>query len=166
MLITVPYVATIHAGDSGAEVQFSFDTDKPIPWLMDVLLVWCHDCYPNEADHNLEAHAGLLEGIKGRLRKSADTHRANRIAAGAKMLTLESVAAVLLRERTWIQEQINAGRFPEAMYSGNKRVWLEEEVRHAAARIVCEDTAKASERNHENRHRPLNRHERRKAAKG
>lgn len=165
MLVRKPLTATIHSDPATNEVQteFSFDTGKPLPWSADVLIVWCRDCFPDGDD--LGRYPDFVASVMKRLQPALDVYRLDRIADGAATCDQDGVTEITKRERTWVLEKIKEGRFPAPLYSGNKKVWLRDEVQLANARIIAGDTQQVRERRADNTHRPLNRHERRKAAK-
>jgi predicted DNA-binding transcriptional regulator AlpA len=163
-LIIEPKTVTLHATDDPDELTFTYhweDIGEPLPWGMDVNVLVC-DCVPNPTSPDVLDRA--FNKIRNAIQPALDAYRFDQIKNGATTVDRDRVCELLGRENTWLDERIKEGRFPRALYIGNKRVWLEDEVQLAKARIIAEDSAAAAKRTASSRHRPLNRHERRKAA--
>ena len=171
MLNIEPKLVCVHKSREGQlNVQFEFDEAAPLAWGEEVGVTWCTTCFPGNGEHSADELGKLFDGIRARLQPAYDAHRVaaigDSVAPGdrAKLLDRSEVLAAISRENTWLSERISEGRFPQPMFSGNKRVWLADEVALANARIIAVDTARARGKEAAKTHRPLNRHERRKLA--
>jgi predicted DNA-binding transcriptional regulator AlpA len=103
--------------------------------------------------------------IRNAIQPSLDAYRVQKISEGAKTIDHDQVCELLGCGNTRLDELIKDGRFSRALYIGNKRVWLDDEVLLAKAEIIAEDSAAALKREAAKTLGPMNRYERRKAAK-
>jgi predicted DNA-binding transcriptional regulator AlpA len=164
-LIIEPKTVTIHATKDPNKLTVTYhweDINEPLPWGVDVNVLWC-DCVPNPLAPDVLQR--VFDDINNAIQPALDAYRADQIFRGATTLTPDEVFKTLGRENTWLDERIADGRFPRPLYNGNKRIWLEEEVMTAKARMIAEDSAAAARREAAKKNRPLNRHEKQKIAK-
>ena len=160
--------------DGGSAIEKNFDTGTPIAWSMPVLYKLCDgdDCFPEtwQDQHREEFErivAAVTVQVSQELVEANNAWVIQRIRAGEPILTRTDIVGrpgkrgVAPFGSTHLDDLRDARRFPEPVIMAGKAVWLQSEVNAALARIAAEDTATPNDRI-----RPLNRHERRKAAKG
>lgn len=155
---------TIHL-ESRSPVKYTYKPNwvlgsEPLSWGEDIDVIYCDKCFGDELEsEEVDALQAVLVEIRTALQPALNEYRLDRIKYGAPVIDKGEVCKRCPgMGTTRLQNLINEGRFPDGMTIGNRRIWLEEEVAPAYARIVAEDTKAGVTR-------PLNRYEKRAAAK-
>ena len=155
---------TFHKSATGEAIHSAnFDISQPLPWRVEIDVVACDHCWPDET--TTEAEMAVLNAavatVQHGLKRANHAWAIDQIAKGARTVGTTELLALAKGKfaSTRFDDLRKDGQFPEPVTASGRNVWIESEALDAIARVVAMDTEDAYRKK-----APMNRFERRKAS--